>query len=219
MHSTTAANDVTPSAPVDPEEEASAEAVEVVVHRLQSIVSLSGLGNVSIPTRRQDSRLRLRRAVPLAPIYERSRDPENSEAPEESDSLQWDIPVRPARRLSPPVEEPEPAMVDTWRPDFSINHTRAFLTGVRFALHNIHNNQGCELKALRQLSKLCIYQDLPESEETTDDCIICAEAFEPLCIVRLFQCQHAFHVDCIDVWLETKRTCPMCRRRVELNNE
>ncbi|KAH0484615.1 MAG: uncharacterized protein KVP18_000062 [Porospora cf. gigantea A] len=103
--------------------------------------------------------------------------------------------------------------VQLWRPDYSVDHTRAFLTGVRFALHNINANKGCELKALRKQSRLSVFQDLVGAEP---ECVVCADAFKSLDIVRVLNCGHAFHVDCIDIWLESKRTCPMCRQKMEL---
>ncbi|KAH0485486.1 MAG: hypothetical protein KVP17_002060 [Porospora cf. gigantea B] len=136
------------------------------------------------------------------------------------------MPLRRARQVANiapfaelPREDPEDNVEETigdvqlWRPDYSVDHTRAFLTGVRFALHNINANKGCELKALRKQSRLSVFQDLAGSEP---ECVVCADAFKSLDIVRVLNCGHAFHVDCIDVWLESKRTCPMCRQKMEL---
>ncbi|WOH14501.1 hypothetical protein DCAR_0934020 [Daucus carota subsp. sativus] len=32
---------------------------------------------------------------------------------------------------------------------------------------------------------------------------------------KLPQCEHCFHVDCIDVWLRCHLSCPLCRSRVD----
>ncbi|XP_061367417.1 E3 ubiquitin-protein ligase ATL42-like [Gastrolobium bilobum] len=48
------------------------------------------------------------------------------------------------------------------------------------------------------------------------ECTVCLSEFEDIEILRLLpKCQHAFHVNCIDKWLENHSTCPLCRYRVE----
>ncbi|XP_010548630.1 PREDICTED: RING-H2 finger protein ATL13-like [Tarenaya hassleriana] len=44
------------------------------------------------------------------------------------------------------------------------------------------------------------------------DCAVCLCEFEPEDTLRLLpKCSHAFHVDCIDTWLLSHSTCPLCR--------
>lgn len=31
---------------------------------------------------------------------------------------------------------------------------------------------------------------------------------------KLPKCGHVFHVECVDAWLQSNRTCPLCRRQV-----
>lgn len=48
------------------------------------------------------------------------------------------------------------------------------------------------------------------------ECAVCLGRFEPDEILRLLpKCKHAFHVDCIDQWLDRHNTCPLCRYRVD----
>ncbi|XP_027356873.1 putative RING-H2 finger protein ATL12 [Abrus precatorius] len=48
------------------------------------------------------------------------------------------------------------------------------------------------------------------------ECTVCLSKFEETEILRLLpKCKHAFHMDCIDKWLESHSTCPLCRQRVE----
>ncbi|CAN7081916.1 hypothetical protein Bca4012_080543 [Brassica carinata] len=52
------------------------------------------------------------------------------------------------------------------------------------------------------------------------DCSVCLSKFESVEILRLLpKCRHAFHVGCIDQWLEEHATCPLCRDRVSIDEE
>ena len=45
------------------------------------------------------------------------------------------------------------------------------------------------------------------------DCAVCLNEFANEDRLRLLpKCKHAFHVDCIDTWLLSNSTCPLCRR-------
>ncbi|KAG2288824.1 hypothetical protein Bca52824_048428 [Brassica carinata] len=52
------------------------------------------------------------------------------------------------------------------------------------------------------------------------DCSVCLSKFESVEILRLLpKCRHAFHIGCIDQWLEQHATCPLCRDRVSIEEE
>ncbi|KAI3796510.1 hypothetical protein L1987_39182 [Smallanthus sonchifolius] len=47
------------------------------------------------------------------------------------------------------------------------------------------------------------------------DCAVCLSKFEDVDLLRLLPlCCHAFHADCIDAWLKSNQTCPLCRSTV-----
>ncbi|KAL0334400.1 UNVERIFIED_CONTAM: RING-H2 finger protein ATL43 [Sesamum angustifolium] len=47
------------------------------------------------------------------------------------------------------------------------------------------------------------------------ECAVCLNRFEPDQVLRLLpKCKHAFHVECVDTWLDAHSTCPLCRCRV-----
>lgn len=48
------------------------------------------------------------------------------------------------------------------------------------------------------------------------DCSICLQKLE--CEIKFLSCTHNFHAKCIDKWLETKNTCPICKTE-QKNNE
>lgn len=53
------------------------------------------------------------------------------------------------------------------------------------------------------------------SAASDGDCAVCLCKFKPHDLLRLLPlCCHAFHAECIDTWLQTNRTCPLCRSNV-----
>ncbi|KAG0583933.1 hypothetical protein KC19_3G172700 [Ceratodon purpureus] len=52
------------------------------------------------------------------------------------------------------------------------------------------------------------------------DCAVCLNEFANEDRLRLLpKCKHAFHVECIDTWLLSNSTCPLCRRSLLLEAE
>lgn len=48
------------------------------------------------------------------------------------------------------------------------------------------------------------------------ECAVCLTAFEDDDDLRLLpHCSHAFHPECIDPWLQSRVTCPLCRANLE----
>lgn len=47
------------------------------------------------------------------------------------------------------------------------------------------------------------------------ECAVCLSKFEDIEVLRLLpRCKHAFHIDCVDQWLEKHSSCPICRHKV-----
>ncbi|XP_055824491.1 RING-H2 finger protein ATL43 [Solanum dulcamara] len=48
------------------------------------------------------------------------------------------------------------------------------------------------------------------------ECAVCLNKFESSEILRLLpKCKHAFHIECVDTWLDAHSTCPLCRYQVD----
>ena len=48
------------------------------------------------------------------------------------------------------------------------------------------------------------------------ECAVCLNRFDYTEVLRLLpKCKHAFHVECVDTWLDAHSTCPLCRHRVD----
>ncbi|CAL5184643.1 unnamed protein product [Lathyrus oleraceus] len=53
------------------------------------------------------------------------------------------------------------------------------------------------------------------SSVVSGDCAVCLSRFEQNDLLRLLPiCCHAFHAECIDAWLRSNLTCPLCRSAV-----
>ncbi|XP_077210623.1 E3 ubiquitin-protein ligase ATL42-like [Tasmannia lanceolata] len=51
------------------------------------------------------------------------------------------------------------------------------------------------------------------------ECAVCLSKFEDSEILRLLpKCKHAFHIHCVDEWLESHSSCPLCRHKVATND-
>lgn len=55
-----------------------------------------------------------------------------------------------------------------------------------------------------------------DQKARTIECTVCLSNLEDGEMIRILpNCKHNFHVACIDVWLSTNSTCPVCRTAVE----
>ncbi|KAF8089122.1 hypothetical protein N665_0517s0009 [Sinapis alba] len=68
-----------------------------------------------------------------------------------------------------------------------------------------------------------MFKDIEQEEEEGASsklfCSICLEEYEDDHeILRLNKCRHVFHRFCIDSWLARHRSCPNCRRSVDLSS-
>ncbi|KAM0858231.1 hypothetical protein ACQ4PT_047962 [Festuca glaucescens] len=62
-----------------------------------------------------------------------------------------------------------------------------------------------------------VFRFKAEEEAAGQECPVCLGAMQDGDAVRALPgCRHAFHVGCVDVWLCTHATCPVCRARPAL---
>ncbi|KAI8553827.1 hypothetical protein RHMOL_Rhmol05G0046500 [Rhododendron molle] len=51
------------------------------------------------------------------------------------------------------------------------------------------------------------------------ECAVCLSKFEDIEVLRLLpKCKHAFHINCVDQWLENHSSCPLCRQRISVED-
>ncbi|KAF3441891.1 hypothetical protein FNV43_RR15806 [Rhamnella rubrinervis] len=88
---------------------------------------------------------------------------------------------------------------------------------------NLQNQQGLITRSSRfsGIDKTVIeslpffrFSSLKGSREGLE-CAVCLSKFEDVEVLRLLpKCKHAFHINCIDHWLEKHSSCPLCRHRL-----
>ncbi|CAB4028742.1 RING finger 44-like [Paramuricea clavata] len=70
----------------------------------------------------------------------------------------------------------------------------------------------------------CVLENLVTYRVTSKDrhigesrCVICLMDFEPKQQVRILPCLHEYHSKCIDKWLKSNRSCPICRKEIKIS--
>ncbi|KAL5994562.1 hypothetical protein ACLOJK_024615 [Asimina triloba] len=54
-----------------------------------------------------------------------------------------------------------------------------------------------------------------EEQSSSNECAVCLSEFRDDERLRLLpNCTHAFHIDCIDTWLQSNANCPLCRSSI-----
>ncbi|KAF5795315.1 putative transcription factor C2H2 family [Helianthus annuus] len=56
--------------------------------------------------------------------------------------------------------------------------------------------------------------DQEKEEEEEDICAICLQEFEVGETCVALECNHGYHQECIEKWLQQKNNCPICRAKV-----
>ncbi|KAI3950489.1 hypothetical protein MKW92_017561 [Papaver armeniacum] len=61
-----------------------------------------------------------------------------------------------------------------------------------------------------------VYKQVDYHTDHTIECSVCISSLEDEEIARILpNCNHTFHAECIDMWLVTHSTCPICRMEAE----
>jgi E3 ubiquitin-protein ligase RNF115/126 len=82
---------------------------------------------------------------------------------------------------------------------------------------SLHGNPPASQRAMDSLPKIEITnENVGQFKDIT--CNICLECFSVGNIVRVLECKHEFHENCIITWLKTRNTCPVCRHELESND-
>ncbi|XVF69042.1 hypothetical protein PTKIN_Ptkin11bG0049500 [Pterospermum kingtungense] len=72
------------------------------------------------------------------------------------------------------------------------------------------SGKGLDPTTVRSLPVYCYHGNA--KYENQIDCAICLSEFEDTeCVKTIPSCKHIFHVECIDMWLASHVSCPVCR--------
>ncbi|KAM0007119.1 putative transcription factor C2H2 family [Helianthus debilis subsp. tardiflorus] len=59
---------------------------------------------------------------------------------------------------------------------------------------------------------ICQYTKTEGDKRSWYECVVCLNDFQEMDTLRVLpSCNHAFHLDCIDIWLQNNANCPLCR--------
>ncbi|XP_031571192.1 RING finger protein 44-like isoform X2 [Actinia tenebrosa] len=69
-----------------------------------------------------------------------------------------------------------------------------------------------------EIDQLQTFRVTAESKKQSDDgrCVVCLADFDEKQLIRKLPCSHDYHTRCIDKWLKSNRTCPICRTEVKV---
>ncbi|KAJ3689613.1 hypothetical protein LUZ61_018777 [Rhynchospora tenuis] len=72
-------------------------------------------------------------------------------------------------------------------------------------------------KLIDSLPIFTLASSLAKLPKSSLDCAVCYEPFSPDAELRLLPaCKHAFHKSCVDKWLKSNPSCPLCRSSITL---
>nr|XP_043622874.1 RING-H2 finger protein ATL29-like [Erigeron canadensis] len=113
---------------------------------------------------------------------------------------------------------------------FTIYFCRCFMQNVFYTWNSRHNPSGTHIAGtggapppgldptIISTFPTFLYSNVKEFRRETYglECAICLCEFEDDNVLRLLtKCYHVFHQDCIDLWLESHKSCPFCRCGLE----
>jgi hypothetical protein len=75
--------------------------------------------------------------------------------------------------------------------------------------------EGDGLIRIHNVNHSSVNSDLENDAEAEEKrCSICLENFYREEMVRTLPCFHSYHANCIDPWLRSKSTCPICKQDI-----
>ncbi|KAF5744110.1 E3 ubiquitin-protein ligase ATL41-like [Tripterygium wilfordii] len=92
---------------------------------------------------------------------------------------------------------------------------RAAFHGLGLTLNQAHDPpKGLDPTVIALLPIFVVKQT--DGQDHTVDCAVCLSSLEEQEMARrLPNCRHTFHAECIDKWLASHSTCPICRTEAE----
>ena len=77
------------------------------------------------------------------------------------------------------------------------------------------SDDGVSARVLDELTTVRIIgNSADENAFDQEACCICLSDYDTGDEVRVLACDHSYHTECIDQWLERNNTCPLCSRSI-----
>ncbi|KAK6259966.1 zinc finger protein [Theobroma cacao] len=74
-------------------------------------------------------------------------------------------------------------------------------------------NRGLDESVIREIPTFQFKRE--GDERSIYGCVVCLNEFQEHDMLRVLpNCGHAFHLDCIDIWLQSSANCPLCRTSI-----
>lgn len=87
-------------------------------------------------------------------------------------------------------------------------------TFIAFSPPTMWNHRGLEESVIREIPTFQFKRE-GYDERSVYGCVVCLNEFQEHDMLRVLpNCSHAFHLDCIDVWLQSNANCPLCRTSI-----
>lgn len=64
--------------------------------------------------------------------------------------------------------------------------------------------------------KTLIYNNESDIHDGNCRCVICYENYVPGSVVKFLPCDHHFHCECVDEWLNIRDSCPLCKKSTSI---
>jgi hypothetical protein len=65
-------------------------------------------------------------------------------------------------------------------------------------------------------TRIVVNETSKRMNKVTDECIICYQEFEEGEIIITLQCDHYYHMNCINKWIQVREVCPQCQSPVNV---
>ncbi|XP_014626992.2 LOW QUALITY PROTEIN: RING-H2 finger protein ATL1 [Glycine max] len=77
-------------------------------------------------------------------------------------------------------------------------------------------NHGLDESAIKEIPTLEYKKEEAEKNiQSVCSCVVCLTEFQEHDMLKALPiCKHAFHLHCIDIWLQTNANCPLCRSSI-----
>lgn len=84
---------------------------------------------------------------------------------------------------------------------------------------NKYGNPPASKKAVEQLEKCAINEEILKSFGVENSCAVCKDEFAQGQNCLVMPCKHHFHKECLIPWLKERNSCPVCRFELPTDDE